>query len=124
MGACSTLLELEQKDDLLSLQQVNKHHFHHFRHLALQADSPQVLIGAPPDSSVSPVLGFDLDLRRVAFSKVGTYIQRRQAKAQFFVPSFSCVMLAFSKVSLVVTLILFCILFYKLFSEGGGHHTS
>ena len=31
-----------------------------------------MLIGSPSDANVSPVLGLDLDLRRVAFSKVGT----------------------------------------------------
>ena len=31
---------------------------------------PQVLVGSPLDANVSPVLGIDLDLRRVVFSKV------------------------------------------------------
>jgi len=57
LGACSNLLPLEQKDDLLSLEQ--------------QVGCPQVLIGSPLDSNASPLLGIDLDLRRVAFSKVG-----------------------------------------------------
>jgi len=57
LGACSSLLQLGQKHDLLSLQQ--------------EVGCPQVLIGSPSDANVSPLLGIDLDLRRVAFSKVG-----------------------------------------------------
>jgi len=57
LGACSSLLQLQQKDDLLSLEQ--------------QVGCPQVLVGSPLDANVSPVLGIDLDLRRVVFSKVG-----------------------------------------------------
>jgi len=55
-GSCDgSLLEMDEKENLLSPQ----------------VGCPQVLMGSPPESNVSPVLGVDLDLRRVAFSKVG-----------------------------------------------------
>ena len=57
---------------------------------------PQVLVGSPLDANVSPVLGIDLDLRRVVFSKVGSRWCIVVAISN--IGSFWCIVVTMSKV--------------------------